>query len=77
MEPMGRIAGTASALQGFISSTFGALLGFGISQAFDGTARPFAVGLTVMGLLALACVLWAEGGRLFTARNAAPSGSVT
>lgn len=73
MEPMGRIAGTASALQGFVSSTFGALLGFAIGQGFDGTTRPFATGLTVMGLMAMACVLWAEGGRLFTARNPAPA----
>ena len=73
MEPMGRIAGTASALQGFISSTFGALLGFAISQGFDGTARPFAIGLTLMGIAALLSVLWAEGGRLFVARNAAPA----
>ncbi len=75
MEPMGHIAGTASAAQGFISSTFGTLLGFAISQAFDGTARPFAIGLTIMGLTALACVLWAESGRLFVARNPAPAPS--
>lgn len=65
MEPMGKIAGTASAVQGFISATFGSLLGFFIGQHFDGTTRPFAIGLTTLGLLALVSVLFAEKGRLF------------
>lgn len=70
MEPMGHIAGTASAVQGFISATFGSLLGFFIGQHFDGTTRPFAVGLVVMGLTALIAVLFAEKGQLFRARQA-------
>lgn len=69
MEPMGHIAGTASSVQGFISTTFGASLGFLIGQQFDGSAAPMTVGFVVLGLVALGFVLFAERGRLFTARN--------
>ena len=69
MEPMGHIAGTASSAQGFISTTFGASLGFLIGQQFNGSAAPMAIGFVVLGLAALGFVLFAEHGRLFTARN--------
>ena len=69
MEKMGHIAGTASSAQGFISTTFGASLGFLIGQQFNGSAAPMAIGFVVLGLAALGFVLFAEHGRLFTARN--------
>jgi len=69
MEPMGHIAGTASSAQGFISTTFGSLAGFFIGQQFSGTATPMAAGIAVCGAIALGCVLFAERGRLFKARN--------
>lgn len=72
MEPMGHIAGTASSAQGFISTILGSLMGFGIGQAFNGSATPMALGFTVMGLLALGFVLIAERGRLFHARHVTP-----
>jgi DHA1 family bicyclomycin/chloramphenicol resistance-like MFS transporter len=62
---MGHIAGTAASAQGFVTTTFGSIAGFAIGQMFDGTVVPFAVGVTIMGLLALAAVLFAEDGRLF------------
>lgn len=77
MEPMGHIAGTASSAQGFISTTGGALLGFAIGQQFNGSAAPMAVGFVVLGVAALLCVLLAERGRLFTARNARPTAAAT
>ena len=77
MEPMGHIAGTASSAQGFISTTGGALLGFAIGQQFNGSAAPMAVGFVVLGVVALLCVLMAERGRLFTARNAPPAPAAT
>ena len=73
MEPMGHIAGTASSAQGFISTTFGASLGFLIGQQFNGSAAPMTVGFFALGLTALVCVLFAERGRLFKARNPPPS----
>ncbi|HEY0102379.1 MAG TPA: multidrug effflux MFS transporter [Brevundimonas sp.] len=77
MEPMGHIAGTASSAQGFISTTGGATLGFLIGQQFNGSAAPMAVGFVVLGVAALLCVLMAERGRLFTARNAPPAPAAT
>lgn len=72
MEPMGHIAGTASSAQGFISTTFGASLGFLIGQQFNGSAAPMTIGFVSLGLSALVCVLFAERGRLFRARNPSP-----
>jgi len=72
MEPMGHIAGTASSAQGFISTIVGSLMGFGIGQAFNGSATPMALGFTVMGTLALMFVLIAERGQLFKAKHLAP-----
>ncbi len=64
MEPMGRIAGSASALFGAITATGGAMLGGVIARAFDGTVGPFALGLFLAGLATLSAVLWTERGRL-------------
>ncbi|WP_372520018.1 multidrug effflux MFS transporter [Brevundimonas sp.] len=66
MNNMGRIAGTASSVQGFVSTTFGSLTGFLIGQSFDGTAAPMTVGITTCGIMALVAVLVAERGRLFS-----------
>ena len=77
MEPMGHIAGTASSAQGFVSTTFGSLLGFAIGQQFAGSATPMAAGIAVMGLVALGFSFWAEGGRLFRTRNVQPHATAT
>ncbi len=66
MNNMGRIAGTASSVQGFVSTTFGSLTGFLIGQSFDGTAAPMTIGITGCGVLALVAVLVAERGKLFS-----------
>lgn len=65
MDSLGRIAGTASSVQGFVSTCGGALIGIIIGQAFDGTTLPLALGFLIVGLLALAVVLVTERGRLF------------
>ena len=69
MEPVGHIAGTASSVQGFISTIGGAVIGITIGQLFDGTTVPIAGGFFVAGLAALVVILMTEGGRLFQARN--------
>jgi len=74
MEPMGHIAGTASSAQGFISTIGGSLLGFAIGQNFNGSATPMALGVMVMGGLAISFTLIAERGRLFKAKHLPPSG---
>ena len=71
MEPLGHIAGTASSVQGVITTTGGALIGFFIGQQFNGTTVPLSAGFAVCGLLALACVLFADRGRLFSPAPAA------
>ena len=60
MEPLGHIAGTASSVQGTITTIGGALIGFAIGQQFDGTTIPFLIGFTGCGSAALAVALWAN-----------------
>ncbi|HEY0626360.1 MAG TPA: multidrug effflux MFS transporter [Allosphingosinicella sp.] len=60
MEPLGHIAGTASSLQGLITTVGGALIGFAIGQAFDGTTVPLVAGFAICGLLALLTAIWAN-----------------
>lgn len=71
MEPLGRVAGTASSAFGFIQTIGGTLLGMLIGQAYDGTVTPVGFGYFLMGSGALAAVLIAERGRLFHERPAA------
>lgn len=65
MEPLGRMAGTASSVQAFFQTFGGAVVGVIIGQAFDGTTTPLAAGYAGLGLLAIVLVLIAERGRLF------------
>lgn len=74
MEPMGAVAGTASALIGAVQVAGGALAGAALDRAFDGTVRPLSLGFLGYGLVAAAAVLWAERGRLF-ARQLEPVGA--
>ena len=67
MEPVGHIAGTASSVLGFVSTAGGALLGFALGQHFDGTTLPLTMGFVMLSLAAVAFVLIAERGRLFSA----------
>ncbi|HRO03082.1 MAG TPA: MFS transporter, partial [Terricaulis sp.] len=67
MEPMGRTAGSAAALYGALTGMGSAALATLIAHQFDGTALPFALGLSLAGLICLAAVLWTERGRLFSA----------
>jgi DHA1 family bicyclomycin/chloramphenicol resistance-like MFS transporter len=65
MEPLGKIAGTASAAYGFATTVFSSLVGYLIGQSFDGTTKPLMAGYIVIGLVTLAIVLITERGRLF------------
>lgn len=70
MEHMGAIAGTASSIQGVVGTIGGALIGLAIGQAFDGTVRPFLIGVAACALIALAIVAVTERGRFFAAKAA-------
>lgn len=61
MEPMGDIAGVASAINGAALIGGGALLGAGIDRAYDGTVRPLAGALVLGG--ALVALLLARSSR--------------
>src|SRR5690606_37394863 len=65
MEPLGKVAGTAASVFGFIQTVGGAVIGSYTGQLFDGTTVPTATGYFLMGLLALVCILIADKGRLF------------
>jgi DHA1 family bicyclomycin/chloramphenicol resistance-like MFS transporter len=65
MEPMGRIAGTASSFIGATTTGLGALIGLYIGQAFDGTVGPLLAGFALCGLVSFGIVLVTERGRLF------------
>jgi DHA1 family bicyclomycin/chloramphenicol resistance-like MFS transporter len=70
MQPVGHIAGTASSIQGFITSIGAVAVGSAIGQAYDGTTFPMAIGYLGIGIGALLIVFVVEGGQLFRARMA-------
>lgn len=69
MEPVGDIAGSASSVQGFMSTCIGVGFGAAIGQLFDSTTFPLALGFLGCSLLCLCAVLYAEQGRLFRSRQ--------
>lgn len=73
MEPMGGIAGTASSVQGFISTSVGSVIGLLIGQSFSNSTLPLTLGFMFGTITALAIVLIVERGRLFRPHHAAPA----
>jgi DHA1 family bicyclomycin/chloramphenicol resistance-like MFS transporter len=65
MERMAPIAGTASSVQGVVSTMGAAMLGFTIGQSFDGTLHPYLVGCAAAALGGLFIILLTEPKRLF------------
>ncbi len=53
MNPFFSIAGAASSAHGFVRMTTASLLGGAIGYAFDGTARPLALALLAMAVIAI------------------------
>ena len=66
MEPLGKIAGTASAAYGFATTLASAFIGAYIGSHFDGTTVPLMAGFACLGISALTVVLITEKGRLFS-----------
>ncbi|CAN5313655.1 multidrug effflux MFS transporter [soil metagenome] len=60
MEPMGHIAGVASAVVGSVSTLLAVATGTVIGRIYDGTVLPLVAGFTALGLCALAVTEWAE-----------------
>lgn len=63
LEPMGKLAGTASAVMGFVSTLGGSALAAVIDARIDGTITPMALGYVVYGGIALGFIVWAGAGR--------------
>ena len=53
------------AVQGFVTTVGGALLGFYVGQNFNGTVVPLLLGFAGFGAAAILVVLVTEKGRLF------------
>jgi DHA1 family bicyclomycin/chloramphenicol resistance-like MFS transporter len=70
MQPFAHIAGAASSIQTFFRMFGAALVGLVIGQAYDGTARPFALALLIGSVSALLLVSYSEKGKLFRRLNA-------
>lgn len=68
MEPVGHIAGSASSVQGFITSVGAVAVGSLIGQSFDGSTLPLAIGYLAIGVLVLGVIYVVERGQLFTGR---------
>jgi DHA1 family bicyclomycin/chloramphenicol resistance-like MFS transporter len=73
MEPMGHIAGVASAFQGFVTMVCASLIGLLIGQQFNGTVVPVEAGYLICGALSLVAVLAAEHGKLFRPHQHTPA----
>ena len=73
MQPMGKVAGTASAVFGAMQTVGGAVLGYFVAQAFNGGVVPLVGALLIFDLCILACLLIAEKGRLFAAPGSIPA----
>jgi DHA1 family bicyclomycin/chloramphenicol resistance-like MFS transporter len=69
MEPVGHIAGTASSLQGFITSLGAVVVSLAIGQSYSGTTLPLAVGYLGIGIALLGIIYVIEGGQLFRPRQ--------
>jgi DHA1 family bicyclomycin/chloramphenicol resistance-like MFS transporter len=65
MEPMGRIAGTASSFVGAVTTGVGAVLGLWVGQTYDGSVVPLLTGFAIFGTVGALIVLFTERGRLF------------
>jgi DHA1 family bicyclomycin/chloramphenicol resistance-like MFS transporter len=63
MEPLGHIAGVASAVVGSFTTFISLGLGTLIGQAYDGTVIPLVTGFAGLSLLSLLLMTWVERGR--------------
>jgi DHA1 family bicyclomycin/chloramphenicol resistance-like MFS transporter len=60
MEPMGHIAGMASAVIGAVSSMISLGLGTLIGQSYDGTLTPVTAGFLALNILSLLILYYAH-----------------
>jgi DHA1 family bicyclomycin/chloramphenicol resistance-like MFS transporter len=75
LEPMGALAGTASAVLGALSLGGGALLAAVVDARIDATVTPMVVGSLLFGTTGLALLLWAGAPSRSTPRRRRPRSS--
>lgn len=68
MEPLGSIAGTASAAYGFATTTVSSLIGMLIGSQYNGSTIPLMIGFVCLGASSLVIILITEKGKLFSSR---------
>jgi DHA1 family bicyclomycin/chloramphenicol resistance-like MFS transporter len=68
LEPLGKIAGTASAAYGFATSTVASGFGYLVASQFNGSVIPVMIGFVGLGILSLSIITWTERGKLFSSR---------
>ncbi len=69
MEPMGHIAGIASAVIGATSSAISMVIGTIIGQFYDGTLIPIAIGFVTLNIVSLGLMLYAEKSKVISANT--------
>jgi DHA1 family bicyclomycin/chloramphenicol resistance-like MFS transporter len=62
MEPLGHIAGVASAVVSAMATGIALFFSYLISQAYDGTVLPLVGGFALLGFIAITVVAWTERG---------------
>lgn len=77
MDPVGEVAGTASAILGTVATGAAAILGAVVDRLYNGTVLPLSVAFLVAGVLGLVIVVWTERGKLFPERNTATEAEST
>jgi DHA1 family bicyclomycin/chloramphenicol resistance-like MFS transporter len=60
MMPMGRVAGTAAAVIGAVSTLGGAVIGAFVDSRYDGTIMPMATAAVAVALVAFALARWSD-----------------
>jgi len=63
LQPLGHVAGTASAVVMSLATLGAAPVGYVIARGFDGSLTPMFLGFLVLGLVGSAAMALAEGGR--------------
>lgn len=64
MEPLGSVAGTASAVSGLVTTLVGTAIGMVVGTLFNGTVLPLCLTYFLCALGGLVAVSWGEGWRL-------------
>lgn len=67
MEPLGHVAGSATAVMGAVNFAGGAFLGSIAGQMFDGTIVPMATAYCLVGIAAVITIAITERGKFFGA----------